>query len=150
MAKPFNDDINRGPDLPRTPWYEWKEFKDRNWVPPELPRLPSPPLGPRPWWLDPSAPQTPPSPAPGSNPWWMSPPPSTVPGAAPEAWRPINSAPAALGAAAIESAGGLLGMLSAMVRQGEPMPQGGVDSNPQDASQDARAERRLGRRTYRP
>jgi hypothetical protein len=67
--------------------------------------------------------------------------------------RPINSAPAGIGPAAAvapaESAGGLLGMLYEMMQQRELKPDAGFASNPQDASQQAPPERRLGRRTYR-
>jgi len=48
-----------------------------------------------------------------------------------------------------ERPGGLLGMLYEMMRQSEPNPDSGFDSNPRDASQQAPPERRLGRRTYR-
>lgn len=40
-------------------------------------------------------------------------------------------------------------MLYEMMQQNEPKPDGGFNSNPQDASLQAPPERRLGRRTYR-
>jgi len=54
------------------PWWELDEFK--KWTPGTYPALPGPPIGPKPWWLDPSTPQTLPDPPPGSYPYWVNPP----------------------------------------------------------------------------
>ena len=84
MAAPFKDDSNERPNLafdgivpellqldPRR-WRELEEFK--RWTPPTYPTLPGPPLGSKPWWLDPSTSQTLPDPPPGSYPYWVNPP----------------------------------------------------------------------------
>jgi len=186
MTAPFKDYFYQ------RPW--WKEIED--WTPATLPGSDSEP---KPWWVDPSKPQTLPDSAPWSKPVidgypsWVDPPTlRTLPSPAPEPWnlppllrpqgpgsssdpsegapknwllsyhdrngddrrRPINSAPAGIGPATgeapAESAGGLLGILYEMMRQSEPpKPDAGFDSNPQDTSQRAPPERRLGRRTYR-
>jgi hypothetical protein len=149
MTRPFNDDVNRGPDLPRD-WRkskEFEEFKNRT-----LPTLPSPPPALYPWWVNPPTPPALPDPAPGSYPYWVNPPtPPMLPSPDPGTRYPFNFAPAGISPAtgAAPAAGGLLGMLYEMMRQSEPKPDGGFDSNPQDVSQQAPPERQLVRRTYR-
>src|SRR6266700_6488761 len=134
MTSPFNDDFNRGPDLPRD-WRklnEFEEFKNRT-----LPTLPSPPPAPYPWWVNPPTPPALPDPPPRPYPYWVIPPaPPALPSPVPGTGHQINSAPAgspATGVAAVT--GGLLGMLYAMMQQSESRPDADFDSNPQDLSQ---------------
>lgn len=154
MASRFNNDPNRGPDLPHSPWWDWEDFRKRDWTPPTYQTPPNTPPapGPLPWWVDPSIPQTPQAPG-GPMPWWtprLTPRPPSSPDALNEDGKggpinansgsqPISTAPAA-------RAGGLLGMLYTVMQQGGSSPDGSVDSK----SAQAVPERRLGRRTYRP
>jgi hypothetical protein len=140
MTRPFNDDVNRGPD-PLRDWQnakEYEEFKNRT-----IPTLPNLPPALYPWWLSPETPSTVPDPAPGSYPYWIMPPaPPIVPSPAPGTRYPLNFGPAGINLAA-PTAGGLM-------PQSETQPDGGFESNPQSESQQVPSERRLGRRTYRP
>src|ERR1700694_2692050 len=120
MSDPVNDDINRHPDLRY--WWNWEHKY------PTYPIPPSPPPGPRPWFLTP----------PGASPDpWRKPAVPTLPigpnssidssedapgghlsyhGQNGENHRhPINSLPTAVGAAPADRAGGLLGMLYALL-----------------------------------
>jgi hypothetical protein len=151
MTAPFEDDSYQSPNLaydgiiPKVlqpelrPWWDLEEV--RKWTPPTYP-----------WWVNPPTPPALPDPPPGSYPYWVIPPaPPTLPSPTPGTGRPINSFPVGGSATdAAPAAGGLLGMLYAMMQQSEPKPDGGFDSSPQDVSQQALPERRLGRRTYRP
>jgi len=88
---------------------------------------------------------------PGSYPYWIIPPaPPMLPSPAPGNRKPVNSAPISLNpkTGAAQSAGGLPGMLYAIMQESEAKPDGDPDTNPQGASQ-ALPERRLGRRTKR-
>jgi hypothetical protein len=172
MAAPFKDDSNKRPNLPLggvvaktllrepKPWWELEEFK--KWTPPTYhPTLPGPPLGPKPWWLDPSTLLTLPDPPPGSYPHWVNPPlPPSLPPPSHDVDPPKDSnslisenvserAEGAPNMAPAETAGGLLGMLHAILQQDGPKPGGSFDSNLQNAQDRAPPERRLGRRTYR-
>ncbi len=169
MAGPFNDDPNRRPDLPRSPWWDWDDIRNRDWTPPTLPMPPS--SGPRlPWWVDPRllptgpnltpTPSLPPQPTPSQVPMSLINPSEAAPNQplphygqnGHGQYGPIDSAPTAgpvSGATPAEIPGGLLGMLYAMIQQSEPKQDAGPNSSPLGASQQATPEWRLGRRTYR-
>ena len=165
MAGPFNNDPDRRPDLPRSPWWDWDDVRNRDRTPPSLPMPPSSGPG-LPWWVDPrfvptrpnllSAPSLPPQPAPPQVPMSRIDPSEAAPNQPLSYYdrnangqrRPSNSTPAGVGPAAgavpAETAGNLIALLYAMMRPRDPKQEAGLVSNPKDASQ-VLPERRLGR-----
>lgn len=173
MAGPFKSNPDREPDLPHSPYWDWEDFRKKDWTPPALPMRPNSPPGPGrlPWWVDPrnlpTIPNLPPTPSQPPRPTTPQDLISLVAPSEPSPNRPpshdgqngdgqrgpINSAPTSIGLATSatpsNSPGGLLGMLYAMMQRGGPKPDVALDSNPQDALEPAPPERRLMRRTYR-
>jgi hypothetical protein len=126
MAVRFKDDSYQSPNfgvdgaIPRTPFEKW--------VPPSLPTIPGPNLGPQPaiegypWWVDPRMlpiqPPIPPQPSVPPSPQGL-----------------ISSSDPATGAASSESVGGLLARLQEAMRQNGRQPNGVIDLSPRDGLQ---------------
>ena len=147
MAVKFDDDFERD---------NWRQVL-KDWKLDLPPTIQDPEADILPWWIHPGKQQVPsgmppePRPAIQGYPSWVDP--QALPMFPNLSPLQINSAPTDAGPvtdmAPVGSAGGLLGMLYEMMRQG-PKPDGGSSSNPQDAPPLASLERRLGSRTYRP